>query len=211
MAVLPHAQHEHVRERLEREGLSDRIKLLFEDYRKLTGKFDKAVSIEMFEAVGLAYYDDYFGAVDRLLGESGTMLLQTITMNEERFHRYRGQPDFLRRYIFPGGELASVLEIRRSLSRATGLAVSAIEEIGPHYTATLAVWRRAFLSNRERVRALGFPETFIRMWDYYLGYCQGGFAEGYIGDAQILLAKSGVGSGKRDPQRESQVTLTPGR
>jgi cyclopropane-fatty-acyl-phospholipid synthase len=166
----------------------------------------------MFEAVGLAYYDDYFGAVDRLLGKSGAMLLQTITMSEERFHRYRRQPDFLRRYIFPGGELASVLEIRKSLARATGLVVSAIEEIGPHYVATLGAWRRAFLANRERVRALGFPETFIRMWDYYLGYCQGGFAEGYIGDAQILLAKSGAGAGKRNPDMEPQVTdLTPRR
>jgi len=210
--TISSAQYEYVRERLEREGLSGKVTLLCEDYRNLAGRYDKAVSIEMFEAVGLAYYDDYFGAVDRLFGKSGAMLLQTITMNEERFHRYRRQPDFLRRYIFPGGELASVLEIRRSLSRATGLAVSAIEEIGPHYAATLAAWRRAFLSNRERVRALGFPETFIRMWDYYLGYCQGGFAEGYIGNAQILLAKSGVGSGKRDPHMEPHVTdLTPRR
>jgi cyclopropane-fatty-acyl-phospholipid synthase len=190
--TISHAQHEHVRQRLERERHSDKVRLLFEDYRKLTGRYDKVVSIEMFEAVGLDYYDDYFGAVDRLLEPAGTMLLQTITMNEERFHRYRRQPDFLRRHIFPGGELASVLEIRKSLGRATGLSVSAIDEIGPHYVATLRAWRRAFLANRERVQALGFPETFIRMWDYYLAYSQGGFAERYIGNAQILLTKQAV-------------------
>jgi cyclopropane-fatty-acyl-phospholipid synthase len=204
--TISRAQYEHVRQRLGREGLSDRIELLFEDYRRLSGRFDKAVSIEMFEAVGLSYYDPYFSAVDRLLESGGTMLLQTITMNEERFPRYRRQSDFLRRHIFPGGELASVLEIRRSLSRATHLEVIDLEEIGPHYVRTLAAWRQRFLANADRVRALGFPETFIRMWDYYLGYCQGGFAERYIGNAQILLAKEPV----RKERPQGRVLTTHG-
>jgi cyclopropane-fatty-acyl-phospholipid synthase len=188
--TISQAQHDHVRERLARERLGDSVTLLLEDYRSLRGRFDKAVSIEMFEAVGLDYYDDYFGAVDRLLEPGGSMLLQTIWMNEERFPRYRRQPDFIQRYIFPGSELASLAEIRRSLGRATGLKVGDVDEIGPHYATTLAAWRRAFIANADRVRALGFPETFIRMWDYYLAYCEGGFAEGYIGDAQVLLVKS---------------------
>jgi cyclopropane-fatty-acyl-phospholipid synthase len=188
--TISQAQHDHVRERIARERLGDRITLLLEDYRSLRGRFDKAVSIEMFEAVGLNYYDDFFGAVDRLLEPGGSMLLQTIWMNEDRFPRYRRQPDFIQRYVFPGSELASVAEIRRSLERATRLRVADLAEIGPHYATTLAAWRRAFLGNARRVRALGFPETFLRMWDYYLAYCEGGFAEGYIGDAQILLVKS---------------------
>ncbi len=144
----------------------------------------------MFEAVGLAYYDAFFSAVDRLLAPGGTMLLQTIWMNERRFPRYHSQPDFIQRHVFPGSELASIAEIRRSLARATELTVAALEEIGHHYVATLTAWRHAFLGRRDDVRALGFPETFIRMWDYYLAYCQGAFAERYIGDAQLLLVKA---------------------
>jgi cyclopropane-fatty-acyl-phospholipid synthase len=192
--TISRAQHDFVRRRLESEGLAGRVTLLFEDYRKLEGRFDKAVSIEMFEAVGLDYYDDYFGAVDRLLEPGGAMLLQTIWLNEDRFERYRRQPDFIQRHIFPGSELASVANIRASLARATRMSVAGLEEIGHHYVPTLSAWRERFLANRDRVRALGFPESFIRMWDYYLAYCQGGFAEKYIGDAQLLLAKAGAGS-----------------
>ena len=190
--TISRAQHDFVRERLQREGVGDRVSLLLEDYRRLSGRYDKAVSIEMFEAVGLKYYDDYFGAVDRLLEPGGSMLLQTITINEDRFHRYRKQPDFIQRHIFPGSELASLSEIGKSLKRATSLSVAGNEEIGLHYATTLGMWRERFLANRERVRALGFPETFVRMWDYYFAYCQGGFAEGYIGDAQLFLQKAGA-------------------
>ncbi|MGE5413958.1 MAG: class I SAM-dependent methyltransferase [Syntrophomonadaceae bacterium] len=186
------AQLEFVRRRLDQEGLAGRVTLLREDYRRLRGRFDKAVSIEMFEAVGLAYYDHFFGAVDRLLEPGGTMLLQTIWMNEARYARYRRQPDFIQRHVFPGSELASIAEIRRSLARATRMAVAGVEQIGPHYVTTLAAWRARFRENADRVRALGFPESFVRMWDYYLAYCEGGFAERYIGDAQMLLARAGT-------------------
>lgn len=194
--TISRSQYDHVRDRLAREDGGGQVELLFEDYRQLTGRYDKAVSIEMFEAVGLAYYDDYFRAVDRLLEPGGTMLLQTIWINEERFPRYHAQPDFIQRHVFPGSELASIGEIRRSLARATELSVAALEEIGLHYVSTLTAWRQAFLAHRDRVRALGFPETFVRMWDYYLAYCQGAFAERYIGDAQILLAKAAVPAGR---------------
>jgi cyclopropane-fatty-acyl-phospholipid synthase len=197
--TISRSQYDHVRERLAREGAGDRVELLFEDYRRLSGRYDKAVSIEMFEAVGLSFYDAFFSTVDRLLHPGGSMLLQTIWMNEERFPRYHAQPDFIQRHIFPGSELASISEIRRSLARATSLSIAGLEEIGLHYTTTLAAWRRSFLANLDRVRALGFPQTFIRMWDYYLGYCEGAFAERYIGDAQILLAKAGKAESARRP------------
>ncbi len=194
--TISRSQYDHVRDRLAREDGGGQVELLFEDYRQLTGRYDKAVSIEMFEAVGLAYYDDYFRAVDRLLEPGGTMLLQTIWINEERFPRYHAQPDFIQRHVFPGSELASIGQIRRSLARATTLSVAALEEIGLHYVSTLTAWRQAFLAHRDRVRALGFPETFVRLWDYYLAYCQGAFAERYIGDAQILLAKVAAPAGR---------------
>ncbi len=190
--TISRAQHDFVRERLRREGLSARIDLRLEDYRRLSGRYDKVVSIEMFEAVGLAFYDRFFATVDRLLVPGGAMLLQTITMNEAQFHAYRRNSDFLRKHIFPGGELASVEEIRQSLARVTRMEVEGLEEIGPHYVRTLAAWRERFLANADRVRALGFPESFLRLWVYYLSYCEGGFAEGYIGDAQLLLSKAGV-------------------
>jgi cyclopropane-fatty-acyl-phospholipid synthase len=120
------------------------------------------------------------------------MLLQTIWMNEPHFPRYHRQPDFIQRHIFPGSELASLAEIRKSLARATTLSIAGIDEIGLHYETTLAAWRERFLANEDRVRALGFPETFVRMWDYYLAYCEGAFAEKYIGDAQVLLVKAGA-------------------
>jgi cyclopropane-fatty-acyl-phospholipid synthase len=142
--------------------------------------------------------------VDRLLVPGGAVLLQTIWMNEARFPRYHRQADFIQRHIFPGSELASIRQIRHSLARATALSVVGLEEIGLHYVTTLAAWRTNFLANRERVRALGFPETFIRMWDYYLGYCQGAFAEKYIGDAQILLAKAGAPEGRSAPSGLAQ-------
>ena len=194
--TISRSQYDHVRDRLAREDGGGQVELLFEDYRRLSGRYDKAVSIEMFEAVGLAYYDDYFRAVDRLLERGGTMLLQTIWINEERFPRYHAQPDFIQRHVFPGSELASIGQIRKSLARATALSVAALEEIGLHYVSTLTAWRHAFLAHRDEVRALGFPETFVRMWDYYLAYCQGAFAERYIGDAQILLAKAAAPAGR---------------
>jgi cyclopropane-fatty-acyl-phospholipid synthase len=135
------------------------------------------------------------------------MLLQTITMNEDRFPRYRRQSDFIRRHVFPGGELASVVEIRKSLSRATHLEMHDVEEIGPHYVRTLAEWRGRFLANADRVRALGFPEPFLRLWQYYLCYCEGGFAEGYVGDAQLLLRKVGTAEPRVRPEpRSSELT-----
>lgn len=168
-----------------------RIRLLLEDYRKLTGRYDRIVSIEMFEAVGLDHYDEFFGACDRLLERDGAMAMQTITMNEQHFAAYRKSSDWIQRRIFPGSELASVREIVASLGRATGLALYHLEDIGMHYSYTLAEWRRRFHERMAEVRAQGFDERFVRTWDYYLAYCEGAFRERYIGNVQLVLTKTG--------------------
>jgi cyclopropane-fatty-acyl-phospholipid synthase len=184
--TISREQHDIARERF--AGL-DRIQLLLEDYRNLKGQFDKIVSIEMFEAVGLDFYDDFFGVCDRLLRPGGSMAMQAITMNEQRFPQYHRTSDWIQRRIFPGAELASVSEILRSLGRVTSLTMVHLEDIGVHYALTLAEWRRRFHDALDDVRRLGFDERFIRMWDYYLAFCEGAFRERYIGDAQLLLTK----------------------
>ena len=184
-------QHAYAADLFARLGLGrDRIELRLEDYRDLTGRFDRIVSIEMFEAVGLEHYDAFFGQCDRLLAPHGTMLLQAITVTDQRFDRYRATPDWIQKYIFPGGELASVGAILESLGRATSLALYDLEEIGAHYARTLREWRRRFLASLDRVRALGFDDRFIRMWEYYLASCEAAFLERQIGDVQMLLTKT---------------------
>lgn len=188
--TISQRQHEYARVLFSQLGFaSDRIELLFEDYRNLRGQYDKIVSIEMFEAVGYEHYDDYFGACDRLLKPDGTVLLQTITMQEAKFDQYRKQSDWIKKHIFPGAELASVSEILRSLVRCTRLQAFHLEDIGMHYALTLREWRRRFLGNLPQVKRLGFDDRFIRMWDYYLAYCEGAFMERYISDVQLLLTR----------------------
>ena len=167
-----------------------RINLLLEDYRNLQGSFNKLVSIEMFEAVGVDYYDTFFSTCDRLLTPDGSMLMQAITMNEHRFEAYRKQSDWIQRRIFPGAQLASTREILNSLVRSTRLSLYNVEDIGLHYAYTLAEWRRRFQESIDEVRALGFDEAFCRMWDYYLAYCEGAFRERHISDVQLMLTKN---------------------
>ncbi len=183
-------QYQHASQRFQAIADRDRIELLQQDYRHLRGRYDKIVSIEMFEAVGLPYYDDFFRACDRLLRPDGSMLLQTITINEQTFRAYRRRADFIQKHIFPGSELASVSEILRSLARATNLSPYHAEDIGTHYARTLAQWRKRFHNALAEVRTLGFEDRFIRMWDYYLAYCEGAFLERHIGDFQLLLTKN---------------------
>jgi len=187
--TISQQQHDYARELFSRSSAGERIQLLFEDYRNLRGEFDKIVSIEMFEAVGYEHYDDYFAACNRLLKPDGSMLLQTITILEAKFQQYRKQSDWIKKHIFPGAELASVIEIQRSLARTTRMQLSHLEDIGKHYALTLHEWRRRFLEYLSDVRQLGFDDRFVRMWDYYLAYCEGGFRERYISDVQLVLSK----------------------
>ncbi|HLK67564.1 MAG TPA: cyclopropane-fatty-acyl-phospholipid synthase family protein [Bryobacteraceae bacterium] len=184
-------QHDYARESFDREDAGRRIELLFEDYRNLRGRYDKIVSIEMFEAVGYEFYDTYFGACDRLLAPDGAMLLQTITMNDRKFAAYRKQIDWIQKYIFPGSELASLQGILASLARATRLAPFHVDDMGRHYARTLAAWRERFNGSLATVKSLGFDDRFTRMWDYYLAYCEGAFEERHISDVQLMLTKCG--------------------
>ena len=170
---------------------SGSVRLLLEDYRDVQGQFDKIVSIEMFEAVGLDHYDEFFGACDRLLTRDGSMFLQTITLLDQQLTGYRKRVDWIQTYIFPGSELASLDEIHRSLARATQLSPVHAENFAFHYANTLAAWRERFFRNLHAVQQLGFDERFKRMWDFYLGWCEGAFRERYINVAQLLFVKNG--------------------
>jgi cyclopropane-fatty-acyl-phospholipid synthase len=185
-------QYRHVREWRSRIGdAGARIDVRRADYRELRGQFDKVVSIEMFEAVGLNHYDDYFGAVDRLLAPDGMMFLQTITVDDQWFPKYHGTADWIEKYIFPGGELASVGEMLKSLARTTSLSMYHAENCGTHYAHTLRAWRARFHQSLGRVRALGFDDRFIRMWDLYLASCEATFLERHTGLFQLVLLKNG--------------------
>ena len=175
--------------RIAAAGLQGQVGLLFKDYRELEGQYDKLVSIEMIEAVGHAWYDTFFRQCSRLLKPDGMMLLQAITIADQRYESARRSVDFIQRYIFPGGALPSVAVISDTLARVTDFRLYHVDDIGPHYATTLKHWRERFLGRLSEVRALGYPEAFIRMWEFYLCYCEGGFAERTIGTVQALLTK----------------------
>jgi cyclopropane-fatty-acyl-phospholipid synthase len=182
-------QLEHARSEVEKRGLQDKITLLFEDYRDLSGQFDKLVSIEMIEAVGHEYFDTYFNCVSKLLKPDGKALIQAITINKQRYDEYRKSVDFIKRYIFPGGCLPSLNVISGALTRTTDMQIIDLRDIAIDYARTLQHWHEAFMAELDAVKALGFDEKFIRMWRFYLSYCEGGFRERIIGTYQITMAK----------------------
>ena len=187
--TISQAQFDLAIERVRDAGLQDKVTILLKDYRELEGQFDKLVSIEMIEAVGHQYYDTYFAACARLLKPEGMMLLQGITIADQRYESAKKSVDFIQRYIFPGSCIPSVTALLDSITRASDLRLFNLEDIGPHYARTLAEWRHNFFANIEQVRALGYPEEFIRMWEFYLCYCEGGFEERALGDVHMLLVK----------------------
>jgi cyclopropane-fatty-acyl-phospholipid synthase len=188
--TISREQYGYAAERFSQLGAAgDRITLLASDYRALTGRYDKIVSIEMFEAVGLRYYDDFFAACDRLLAPDGTALLQCITMNEQDFPIYRKTTDWMQTYIFPGSELAAVSEMLASIGRVTSFRPFHLEDMGTHYARTLHEWRARFLANLDGVRRLGMDDRFSRAWDLYLAFCEAAFAERHISCLQLLLTR----------------------
>lgn len=187
--TISQQQFEFAKRRIEDAGLADRVTLLKQDYRDLTGQFDHLVSIEMIEAVGREYLDTYFKKCCSLLKPSGTMALQVITIPDERLDQYSRGIDFIQKYIFPGGFLPSYQLMTGSLARHTDLRVIHAEDFGPHYAKTLAAWRENFFDNLPRIRALGMDDYFLRTWEYYLAYCEAGFQERQIGVSQLVMAR----------------------
>jgi len=187
--TLSRRQLELARERIGSAGLADRVEVRLADYRDLDGQYDKLVSIEMVEAVGAVHLETYFRQCGRLLKPCGAMLLQAITIADQYYDAALSEVDFIQKHIFPGGFLPSVTALTAALTRASDLRTVHLEDIGPHYAETLARWRSNFFARLDGVRAQGFDERFVRMWDFYLCYCEAGFRERHLGTVQMLLVK----------------------
>jgi cyclopropane-fatty-acyl-phospholipid synthase len=187
--TLSEQQLRLARERARQAGLAEQIDFQLCDYRDARGSHDHIVSIEMLEAVGAEYYGTFFKACDRLLRPGGRVFLQAITVPDQRFDAYRKQFDWIRKYIFPGGCLASLGAINAALKKHTSFQIEWLRDIGHHYAPTLRHWRERFLGRLPEVRRLGFDERFIRMWEFYLASCEAAFAARYIGDVQMVLSR----------------------
>lgn len=194
--TISQEQYQFAKQRIQQAGLSDRVEILLTDYRDLKGEYDKLVSIEMIEAVGDEFLGEYFKQCSRLLKENGTMLLQGILMSEQDHAQYVRSVDFIQKYIFPGGCLPSVRSIADAVADHSDLRWAHLEDFGIHYAQTLREWKSRFESRLDEVRSLGYPERFIRMWRYYLCYCEAAFQERYIGVGQFQFDKPGH---RRDP------------
>ncbi|MDC0182601.1 cyclopropane-fatty-acyl-phospholipid synthase family protein [Nitrosomonadales bacterium] len=169
--------------------LQKKIKVIFKDYRDLKGTFDKLVSIEMIEAVGHKYYDQYFNKINLLLKKDGLALIQAITIRDQNYYAALNSVDFIQKYIFPGSCIPSLTILLNSITTSSNMITKDIEDIGNHYARTLKHWRFKFNKNKQVIKNIGFDDAFIRMWIYYFSYCEGGFKEKVINNHQILLAK----------------------
>jgi cyclopropane-fatty-acyl-phospholipid synthase len=188
-ATISREQYNLASVRVAAAGLTDRVKVLLTDYRELTGRFERLVSIEMIEAIGHQYLDTYFGKLSSLLEDDGMALIQAITIEDHRYEQALRSVDFIKRFIFPGSFIPSITAMLKSVTNVTNLKLFNLEDIGPSYALTLREWRRRFMAQHNQVRALGYPERFVRMWEFYLAYCEGGFIERSTGDVQMLLVK----------------------
>ena len=184
-------QYLYVKQKIKDLKLTHKITVLLSDYRHLKGQFSKLVSIEMLEAVGYQYYDTYFEVCAHLLKPDGIAFIQTITIADQRYEKAKHSVDFIQRYIFPGSCIPSITALQNSITQSSDLKIYQIQDIGDHYARTLALWREAFFKKLSEVKALGFDDVFIRMWHFYLAYCEGGFKEKAISDIHLKLVKPG--------------------
>ena len=182
-------QYAYATERVARAGLSDRVTVLHDDYRDLTGTYDRLVSVEMIEAVDWREHETFFRTCERLLEPDGAMALQAIVIEPQRYERAKSTQDFIKAFIFPGGCLPSVDVISRTATRSTDLAVTALDDYGPHYAETLRRWRANLFADETALERLALGERFVRMWDFYLCYCEAAFDERAISVVQTRLAR----------------------
>lgn len=187
--TISDAQFDEAQARIDAAGLSDKITLLKEDYRNLSGQYDKLVSIEMIEAVGYEYLPTFFAKCNDLLKPTGLMVLQAITFNDQNYQDYIDSVDFIQTHIFPGGCLLSNQELNNQFTQQTDMVIKQLQDYGFDYAHTLRDWRIAFMSQREEIKALGYDEAFIRLWEFYFCYCEGGFLERTIGVVQLTAVK----------------------
>ena len=194
--TLSEEQAAWARQRVRDEGLSERVDVRLLDYRSLSaaadGRFDRIVSIEMLEAVGHEYLGAFFAKCDEMLRPGGLAVLQVITIPDRRHDRLLRRPDFIQKHVFPGSHVPSISAIAAAAARSSSLFLGRVEEIGPHYAETLRRWRLRFSENRVRAARLGYDERFLRMWEYYLAYCEGGFLARHVNDVQIVLTREGT-------------------
>jgi cyclopropane-fatty-acyl-phospholipid synthase len=188
--TLSEQQYALARERVSAAGLGDRVEILLQDYRTLEGRFSKIASVEMLEAVGYRQFPVFFAACDRLLERGGRACVQTIAIPDQRFERYRRREDWIQRYIFPGSLIPSVEALQRAAARASDLLLLDLDEIGPDYAPTLKVWRERFLARLVDVRRLGYDERFVRIWEFYLAYCEAAFRTRSLRDVQLVLGRA---------------------
>ncbi|KXJ57506.1 MAG: cyclopropane-fatty-acyl-phospholipid synthase [Colwellia sp. Phe_37] len=187
--TISDAQHAYAKQRIEELGLTEQITLLKKDYRDLTGEYDKLVSIEMIEAVGFEYLPSFFQQCNQRLKPGGKLLIQSITIADQRFDYYKHNVDFIQRYIFPGGFLPSVTVLTQNLTQHTELVTESISDIGLDYAKTLAHWREAFLNAWSELTQFGYDEKFKRLWLYYFAYCEGAFLERSTSTVHLLARK----------------------
>ena len=188
--TISQEQYQHALAAVKAKGLEDQVTVLQKDYRDLDGKFDRLVSVEMIEAVGHQFLDTYFAKCDSLLKEDGAMLIQAIAISEQNYAAYRKGVDFIRAYVFPGGCLPSISSINNSIGRSTSMRMIGLEDISQDYADTLRHWRVAFMKRLPQVRQLGFDDAFIRLWHFYLCYCEAAFAERRCNSLQVMFAKN---------------------
>lgn len=189
--TISEQQYEYTLQRIKDEGLENRITLLLKDYRDLQGSYDKLVSIEMIEAVGLNNLNTYFSKCSELLAHNGLMCIQAITMSDQRYNQASKEVDFIQKYIFPGGSLPSITAMSESIMKSGDMRIFKLDDIGLHYALTLRHWRERFFHNESKIRSLGYNDAFIRLWEFYLCYCEGGFLERSISTVQLLISKDG--------------------
>ncbi|UCF66901.1 MAG: class I SAM-dependent methyltransferase [Acidobacteriota bacterium] len=187
--TLSKNQLQHARQRATDAGVADRVEFELCDYRRVEGRFDKIISVEMLEAVGHKYLGTFFAACDRVLARDGLVVIQVITFPDQKYDGYRNGCDWLQKYIFPGGIAPSLTALTEAMTAQSELVVETLENIGPHYAPTLAEWRRRFDAQTNELSRRGYDEKFQRTWRYYLAYCEAGFAARTFGDLQLVLTR----------------------